>query len=178
MRVHDVVFQASSLLFPHLLQEILPVQISWGICQTNTTCAGGMMDDLLSKLLAAPEISHPSGSCLGGGSLLSLSYLHFPTFAIVITHSSKVTAIPTRLWVSALHSLSRLYHSLPNFTTARRKIAHFTRLCTPPPFMVGHTYGTPSGKKYGIIWEFFPNVRTPPFGNRSFIKNWVILWTF
>ena len=39
----------------------------------------------------------------------------------------------------ALHSLSRLYHSLPNFTTARTKIAHFTKVCSPFPFMLGHT---------------------------------------
>ena len=38
-----------------------------------------------------------------------------------------------RLWVSALHSLSPLYHSLPNFTTARTKIAHFSKVCTPLP---------------------------------------------
>ena len=116
--------------FPHTLQEILPLQISRGICQTNTTCAGGMMDDLLSELLAAPKISHPSGSCLGGEPLLSLSYLDFLTFFGLIMLFKSHGNTDACLWVSALHSLSRLYHSLPNFTTARSKIAHFTRLCT------------------------------------------------
>ena len=43
-----------------------------------------------------------------------------------------------------------------------------------------HTLGKASEKKYGIIWEFFPNVGpppTPPFGNPLVQKKflWFIL---
>ena len=44
--------------------------------------------------------------------------------------------------------------------------------------MSSWSLGKHSKKNYGIIWEFFPNVGPPPFGNPSFKKKSCVYFAF
>ena len=111
-----------------LKETVRPFQISLGICQTNTTATTQGDGSPSCQTSCSFSADFPPRRKLLREPGLSLSLQSWAAFCKIMLGANWSQNKSWFWWlcVSALRCLSRLYHSLANFTTAWTKIAHFT----------------------------------------------------